>query len=358
MRSAPASRIAGWDVGGAHLKLALLNAAGEIVGVGQAACPLWKGLDYLHDAVAELTADRDLRGCRHALTMTGELVDCFSGREQGVAAIVAAMCRHYGAENIDVFAGLRGFVPAGRVSSADCMDIASANWLASVMLAAKQVPDALFVDIGSTTTDIVLIERSQPRIQGFTDYQRLVSGELVYTGVVRTPVMAVAQQAEFNGRQMGLMAELFATMADVYRLTGDLNAVHDQSETADGAEKTALASARRLSRLTGYEFDAADWPLWLAFAAYLKHSQQQKLGEACRKILNSAKQPQGCVLLGAGVGRFLIKQLAADWGLVYRDFNELLPSAVDDAEIDAGDCAPAAAVAHLRQVMNPNPNPL
>lgn len=108
------------------------------------------------------------------------------------------------------------------------------------MLAAQHIPDALFVDIGSTTTDLLLIEQSQPRVAGYTDYQRLVSGELVYTGVVRTPVMAIAQQAEFNGRNMGLMAELFATTADVYRLTGDLNDAHDQADTADGAEKRRL----------------------------------------------------------------------------------------------------------------------
>lgn len=347
MSRSGADRIVGWDVGGAHVKLALLNAIGDIVSVGQAACPLWKGIEYLHRAIAELTANLDLRGCRHALTMTGELVDCFSGREQGVAAIIDAMCRHYGADNIDVFAGLRGFLPAGQVAVADAMDIASANWLASVLLAAERVPDALFVDIGSTTTDILLVEQSQPRAQGFTDYQRLVSGELVYTGVVRTPVMAIAQQAEFNGRQMGLMAELFATTADVYRLTGDLNDAHDQAETADGAEKTALASARRLSRLTGYEFDPADWALWQEFAVRLKQRQQQQLVEACRRRLQAAEQPQRCIMLGAGVGRFLVKQIAGELGLDYRDFADLLPTAGQGGEIDAADCAPAAAVAYL-----------
>lgn len=347
MSQASTDRIAGWDVGGAHLKLALLNATGDFVCVGQAACPLWKGIEYLHRAIVELTANVDLGGCRHALTMTGELVDCFSGREQGVAAIIDAMCRHYGADKIDVFAGLRGFLPAGQVTAADAMDIASANWLASVMLAAERLPDALFVDIGSTTTDILLIEQSQPRVHGFTDYQRLLSGELVYTGVVRTPVMAIAQQAEFNGRQMGLMAELFATTADVYRLTGDLNDAHDQAETADGAEKTALASARRLSRLTGYEFDPADWALWQAFAAHLKQRQQQQLVEACRRRLQAAEQPQRCIMLGAGVGRFLVKQIATELSSEYRDFADLLPTPGAGGQIDAGDCAPAAAVAYL-----------
>ena len=57
--------------------------------------------------------------------------------------------------------------------------------------------------------------------EGYTDYQRLISQEMVYTGIVRTAVMAVAQSAQDDGKEVGLMAEYFATMADVYRLTGE-----------------------------------------------------------------------------------------------------------------------------------------
>lgn len=340
-------QIAGWDIGGAHVKLALLDETGQIRQVDQQACPLWKGVDQLHRTLSYLTDKYALKLCRHALTMTGELVDCFSSREQGVNAIVQAVCEHVNADEVSVFAGCRGFLPVAQIQPADCMDIASANWLASVLLVARRLPNALFVDIGSTTTDILLIENGQLNVQGFTDYQRLVSGELVYTGIIRTAVMAIAQDAEFNGQQMGLMAEYFATMADVYRLTGDLNEAHDQSETADGAEKTVLASARRLSRLTGYEFSESDLALWLAFAEHLKARQTQKIRLACSRQIRRAGNQSAINLVGAGVGRFLIKHIAADLGMPYQDFSDLLPSASKTAAIAAGDCAPAAAVAYL-----------
>ncbi|MBD9363284.1 hydantoinase/oxoprolinase family protein [Methylomonas fluvii] len=340
-------QIAGWDIGGAHVKLALLDASGQIVAVAQQACPLWKGVDYLHRTLTDLAGQFDSQQYRHAVTMTGELVDCFTSREQGVNAIVRAVCEQFNAEQVSVFAGLRGFLPAAHFQPADCMDIASANWLASLLWVAKRLPNALFVDIGSTTTDILLIENHQLKVQGFTDYQRLVSGELVYTGIVRTAVMAIAQDAEFNGQPMGLMAEHFATMADVYRLTGELNEAHDQCDTADGAEKSVLASARRLSRLTGYEFSDSDHALWLAFAGQLKTKQTQKISQACLKQLQRAATRSAITLVGAGVGRFLVRDIAADLGVEYLDFTDLLPSTAKTHVIDAADCAPAAAVAYL-----------
>jgi probable H4MPT-linked C1 transfer pathway protein len=219
-------------------------------------------------------------------------------------------------------------------------------------LAAKRTQRALFVDVGSTTTDILLIEQHALQAQGVTDYERLVSGELVYTGIVRTAVMAIAQQAEFRGRTMGLMAEYFATMADVYRLTGDLNEAHDQSETADGADKTTQASARRLSRMTGYEFAESDWSQWLAFAHNLKQRQKSLIRHACLKQIKRSADPSCMVLIGAGVGRFLVKEIAAELELDYLDFAELFGSLPDKGDVDVADCAPAVAVAYLARELD------
>lgn len=339
--------IAGWDVGGAHVKLAILNDVGQVLTVAQRLCPLWKGVEYLHATLADLRAEHDLQYCRHALTMTGELVDCFTSREQGVTAIIQAVCAHFAAERVWVFAGLRGFLPVAQIQAVDCMDIASANWLASLILVAKRQANTLFVDVGSTTTDILLVENHQLKVQGFTDYDRLVSGELVYTGIIRTAVMALAPEAEFNGRHMGLMAEYFATMADVYRLTGDLNEAHDQSDTADGAEKSILASARRLSRLTGYEFNDAELALWCGFAAHLKAIQIQKIRQACVRQMSRLSESQPVTIVGAGVGRFLVKSIALELRLDYLDFADVLVESQQKISTDAADCAPAVAVAFL-----------
>lgn len=341
-------QIIGWDIGGAHLKAALLDKHGKVRDIALYSCPLWKGMDYLRQAVQAVLLQFQCGECRHALTMTGELVDLFAGREQGVREIVAAMHDFLSADNCWIYAGQRGFLSANKsLSKRDCLDIASMNWLASASLAAQRVDAGLFVDIGSTTTDILLFADDKVAPLGSTDYQRLVSSELVYTGIVRTPVMALSRQATFKGQTMGLMAEYFATMADVYRLTGDLKEMHDQSETADGGEKTPSASARRLSRMTGYDFVEEDWSLWLDFAQHLKDIQKRQIAEGCLKQLSRLKRLDNVQLVGAGIGRFLVKEIADEFGYVYRDFNELIGDAESGMEVDSGDCAPAVAVASL-----------
>lgn len=340
--------IIGWDIGGAHLKAALINQTGEVIQVLQQPCSLWKGLEHLQHAMQIILRSLPNQNYRHAVTMTGELVDYFASREQGVAAILEMVRSEIAVPEIQVFAGINGFLPIQQVQYSDYMNIASANWIASAQLAAKHHEHGLFIDIGSTTTDILLIENHALQALGFNDYQRLVSGELVYTGVVRTAVMAVAQLAEFNSHQMGLMAEYFATMADVYRLTGDLNPAHDLSETADGADKTALASALRLSRMTGYDFAEQDWSIWLAFAENLKQQQKQRICLACLRQLQRQAQPQiSTCLIGAGIGRFLVKEIADELGLPYHDFDGIFKQHIPLTGIDVADCAPAVAVAYL-----------
>ncbi|OAI20053.1 H4MPT-linked C1 transfer pathway protein [Methylomonas lenta] len=342
--------ILGWDIGGAHVKAALLNDSGEVEQVIQQPCPLWKGLPHLQQAIAAVLQALPKQCQRHAVTMTGELVDCFTSREQGVAAILQAMQEKLAPAPIDVFAGTQGFIPLNAVQPGDYMAIASANWIASAQLAAIRQGHGLFVDIGSTTTDILLIQNHALEALGYSDYERLVSGELIYTGIVRTAVMAVAQQALFNGRPMGLMAEYFASMADVYRLTADLQEDHDQSETADGAEKTPQASARRLSRMTGYEYTDSDWPLWLAFAQELKQQQKLMIQKACLKQMHRLESSKSPCLIGAGIGRFLLKEIATELKLDYLDFNQLIKQSTKVGHIDAADCAPAVAVAYLAGV--------
>lgn len=340
-------QIIGWDIGGAHVKAAVLDAKGEVVSVIQQPCPLWRGLDHLRHAVNAILLDLPAGEYQHAATMTGELVDCFPSRELGVKAIIQTLQNLLDAQNLSIFAGEYGLLAADTVKTADHMAIASANWLASAALTAKRQEYALFVDVGSTTTDILLIENHRVQAQGYTDYQRLISGELLYTGIVRTPVMAIAQRAEFNDHEMGLMTEYFATMADVYRLTGDLNEAHDQSETADGAAKTPQASALRLSRMTGYEFVQSDWPLWLEFASFLKNRQKQLIRVACLKQIQRSSKTDRFNFIGAGVGRFLLREIAAELNIPYLDFTQLFRQSALTYSLDAADCAPAVAVAYL-----------
>ena len=339
--------IIGWDIGGAHLKAAHLNAQGQLLKIYQQPCPLWKGLNQLENAARLIL--KELPSARHVITMTGELVDFFDYRNQGVAAIIATMQDLLTAE-LSVFAGSKGILAIEQVSTDDYEAIASANWLASASFAAQKIENALFVDIGSTTTDILLLQHGNVCIEGYSDYQRLKSQELVYTGIVRTPVMAVAQTAFDNGEPIGLMAEYFATMADVYRLTGELNENHDQTESADGQAKTIHASARRLARMIGCDFYEHEFARWQAFAKQLRQQQLEKIVSACQQRLNVAKNPPVAVI-GAGVGQFLARDVAKLLDCDYLDFAALCPELIGQSELSPADCAPAVALACLFKMM-------
>jgi probable H4MPT-linked C1 transfer pathway protein len=347
-----ADEMIGWDIGGAHVKAAVMNDRGELTAIIQKPCPLWKGLDKLRFVVDTIVHELPPAPYRHAITMTGELVDLFAGRDDGVKTIIDTMIELLPGSDLLVYAGKLGFLEASKVNHLHYAAIASANWLASASYAAQKVGNGLFIDIGSTTTDILLFHYGRVIAQGHSDYERLATQELIYTGIVRTAVMAIAESVEDQGKEVGLMAEYFATTADMYRVTGELSEAHDQTVTADGAEKTVLASARRLSRMIGCDFDPAELARWHRLANNLREKQLLKIRRGCEKQLARAVLPDSGPFIGAGIGRFLVRQLAESMGKPYLDFSALFPATLNENGMTPADCAPAAAVACLAGKFN------
>jgi (4-(4-[2-(gamma-L-glutamylamino)ethyl]phenoxymethyl)furan-2-yl)methanamine synthase len=338
--------VIGWDLGGAHLKAARLGPTGSVEQVMQLPCPLWQGLPVLERALGEAKSALGTVPV-HAVTMTGEMVDLFANRSEGVASLVTLMGRRFPDATLRYYAGPHGFVSAEGAASAS-LRVASANWMASAELVADRLRDALLVDIGSTTTDLVPIEAGRIAVRGHEDAVRLLAGELVYSGVVRTPLFALASEAPFQGEWTPLMAELFATTADVYRLDGRLPEDADQYPAADGGEKTHAGSARRLARVIGRDAESFPMALWCRLAGWLARAHSHQLEDACERMLSRGSLPDEAPLVGAGVGRFLVADVAARLQRPYCDFAQLLPSAGAQSE-RVSDCAPAVAVAWLAQ---------
>lgn len=339
------TEILGWDVGGAHLKAVLLDGSGSVLQALQVSCPLWRGMDHLERAVLEVGQQIGAWPLRHALTMSGELVDLFENRSQGVMQLVRFMRNQFPDSVLNVYAGPQGLIEAGDVAQ-HCLQVASANWHASAAFMARQVTQALFADLGSTTCDLILLHGGLPAAFGCDDAERLRTDELVYTGVVRTPVMAVAQRVPLRGEWQSLAAEHFATMADVYRLTGELPATLDQAETADGGPRTREASARRLARMAGCDLATTDMAQWLSVARAVRTRQLNRLHAAVERVLSRGLLPETAPLIGAGTGCFLLRELARRAGLHYRDAAEWIPVAPQHAERTSA-CLPAYAVAWL-----------
>ena len=227
----------GWDIGGVHVKVAVV-ADGRVTAVEQIPCTLWLGVNHLRDALRAATA-RYGHADRHAVTMTGELAENFASREEGVRTICAETCAALGQDKVRFYAA-SGAAPLSSRSEAVAawQTVASANWHASATWVASQRSDALLIDIGSTTTDIIPLRQGAVAAAGFDDARRLETGELLYSGVIRTSLMVMGE-APFGGGRQRLMAENFSTTADIYRLTGEMAPEDDSYPASDGRGKSA-----------------------------------------------------------------------------------------------------------------------
>jgi probable H4MPT-linked C1 transfer pathway protein len=341
----------GWDIGGAHVK-ACRSERGRVVDVAQWACPLWQGLEHL-DRVLAAAAERwpDLGRAPHAVTMTGEMVDLFEHREDGVRRLAGRLAAALDGAPLHVWAGDAGWCDAAE-AAARWAQIASANWLATARHVALARPrgDTLLVDIGSTTTDLIALRDGAVLTTSRSDAARLASGELVYQGVVRTPLCALGPRIAWRGAELNVMNEFFATTADVYRLTGELDPAHDQHPSADGAAKDLDATRRRLARMIGLDAREASADEWLVFAHAWRARQLDELRGQLERVRRLHRLRDDTPLVGAGCGDFLLDALAPAGAAVSsyaRDVARIAATADDSVRRWAQVCAPTVAVAAL-----------
>ena len=363
-RAEPPRRVLGWDIGGAHVKACLVERApgadGEssditVHDIAQWPCPLWQGLAHLDTVIALARTRWPLAwtdDTRHVVTMTGEMVDLFANREEGVRRLAAHLAEALG-PSLRLYADAtttRWVRP--QAAAQHWPAIASANWRATAEVVAARFPEAVLVDIGSTTTDLIVLRGGRmatPVAPTTGDAQRLASGALVYQGVVRTPLCALGQRVPFDGEQVNVMNEFFATSADVYRLTGELDPAHDQQAAADNGAKDAAATRQRLARMIGRDARDAGDENWLALANVWRSAQCDEIAGQLARVLADSGLSADAPLVGAGCGDFLAAELAQRPGRPYRRFaGDVVPLA-DTGHLAswAQVCAPAVAVAWL-----------
>lgn len=345
------SDVVGWDIGGAHVKAVQVDKKGRALKIWHRAVPLWKGLDRLAAAAGKIREEIDRRDLRHAVTMTGELADIFPTRTEGVRRIVQCLARAFPGDSLSYFSADSVFVEDA-VQQAD--RIGSMNWYASARLVAGLVRHGVFADVGSTTTDLIRIRRHEAVVVGSSDAERLACQELLYTGVVRTPLMSLAARIEVDGTSCNLMAEHFATTADVYNLLGQLPEGLYPFETADGAGCSRFESARRIARMIGRDCgEGEDLGEWVRVARTFAGLQQSRILESLHSHVSDDSPG---VLIGAGTGRFVLPSIAARSGLAYQDIGILLqPRIAPQGSFTLADCLPAYSVAELYRLEHAYP---
>ncbi|HEY3787575.1 MAG TPA: hydantoinase/oxoprolinase family protein [Urbifossiella sp.] len=325
--------VLGLDIGGANLKAA--TADKRAVSVPFA---LWKQPDRLPAALADL-ADQFPDATEFAVTMTGELCDCFETKRQGVNAILDAVEFAAKGRFVRVWSTDGKFIDVEQ-SRRDHLKVAAANWHALATFAGRYAPEGggLLIDIGSTTTDIIPLNDGFPRTRGLTDWKRLETNELVYIGMTRTPVCALST--------VDTCAELFATTHDINIVLGLLPEQPGNCDSADGRPLTREYSLARLARMMGGDRDVLTDDAIHHFAECVVNTIVGRVAQSVWEAYFEKKdRPNLRVLITSGMGEFQIDAIMSRLSHCMNlervvSLNEILGPTVSA-------CAPAYALAIL-----------
>lgn len=295
------------DVGGANIKAAHSDGQARSLPF-----ELWKRPDELPRILTGLVSAFPPSD-RIALTMTAELCDCYPTKAVGVNAVLDATLAAANGRPVSVWGTDERFHTQEDIRERPLL-AAAANWLALAGMASRLIPagsePGILIDIGTTTTDLIPLEIGFVRAIGRTDTERLQRGELVYAGVRRTPVCALATELPFRGQPTGLAAEIFASTLDVYLLLGEIPEDPKDLSTADGRPATVAAAHDRLARMIGADREGFTPDDALAFARSADEALLSRLESAALRACSATSgRPRSAVVSGSG--EFLARRLAS-----------------------------------------------
>jgi len=328
--------VLGYDIGGANTKAAFVNVKdGRLLNAKVAAeyFPVWKQREKLSNILSmlrERLGDGRLDGV--GVTMTAELSDAYETKREGVQQILSCAKKIF--PDVPIYV-LNTDAKLELLESAkqEPLSAASANWAATGWLVAQHLKNAVVVDVGSTSTSIIPVVNGQVAALGKTDLDKLIYGELVYTGCLRTNVAAIVQSVPMRKGIAGVSSELFALSGDVHIVLRNITPKDYSSETADGRGKTVRGALARLARVVCADTEMLTKQEIVDVAQYIYDKQIRQIADGliksytCTKSLTSEKVP--VVITGLGKD-FLARRAAESIGV--------------DAIIDLGTLLPPIAV--------------
>lgn len=329
----------GLDIGGANLKAAFPGSPD--CPAMEMPFPMWTDWRKLEEAIAKLVARADSADSI-AVTMTGELADNFENRMAGVFYIADAVERVCGNQRI-VYYSCDGVWRSRKELEQGWDLVAAANWHATATWGARLLPDrsGLVIDVGSTTTDVSLVESGVVATDSQNDLQRLTIGELLYVGADRTPICGLLSHVRYAQQRIALANELFATVGDAAIWKKRVPEFPELVRTADGRPRTRLASGQRMARMLCRDRDDLESDLIDAIADQTIAAAEAAIGETVSKRLASCDAKVAHALI-VGEGQFLVTEAIK---LVGSDIKVV--SLADEIGEMASVCGPAHSVAVL-----------
>ena len=310
--------ILGFDVGGVNTKAAYVETDGDLVVKGKTASqyfPIWKrSLDQLPVMLDGLL--KQLRGPSRldgvSLTMTAELSDAYRTKREGVNHILGSIEQILNGIPcfvLDINAKLRSLEAA----RSDPLAVAAANWVATGWMVSQRIRDCIVVDIGSTSTSIIPIVDGEIAAKGRNDLEKLMTGELVYTGSLRTNVASIVDSIKIRGGKARVSSELFAQSGDVHLILRNIRKGDYTVETADGRDVTRCEAMARLARVICADIEMLSEREIVDVANQVYNRQIEQVGEGLEQVrarlkTNYEHEPPVVV---TGMGREFLAKAAA-----------------------------------------------
>jgi probable H4MPT-linked C1 transfer pathway protein len=325
--------VIGFDIGGANTKTAFIRAENDAVQTVRVAVeyfPFWKRnrselpvlLKRLKAKVAEKST-LDAVG----VTMTAELSDAFQTKREGVNHILDSVEKAFRDVKIFVLDIYANFVSCEEARLKP-LHVASANWVATGWMVSKMFSDCIVIDVGSTSTSIIPIIGGKIAAEGRNDLEKLINGELVYTGALRTNIAAIVNTVPAKGGVAKISSELFATSGDVHIILGNIKEEDFSVDTADGRGKSRAEALARLARVVCADIEMLSEDEIVKIAEYVYRKQVEQISEGlkqvCRRIKTIVRPDFPIVVTGLG-RRFLAFEAAKAAGFKkIVDLGELL----------------------------------
>ncbi len=308
--------VIGLDVGGANTKAAVVD--GDMrVRTASEPFEVWRRPDALSGAIASVVGRLGVDDAPIALTTTAELVDAFGTKRDGVLHVLEATRHALPGRRLRVLTTAGELIGLEEAQAAP-LRCAAANWMATAMLVGHSLLDAILVDCGGTTTDVIPIAGGEVVARGRTDVERLLAGELVYTGALRTNVAAIVSHVPIGGQPCPVSSELFAISADAHLLRGSLTPEECTCTFPDGRGVSLPEARARLARVVCADPEQlADGDLE-AIAAAVEEAQVAAIAAALERV--ATRVVAGAPVVPVGVGAFLARSAASRCGLEIHEY--------------------------------------
>ena len=309
--------VLGFDIGGANTKAAYIstkNAQLQDARVEMEYFPIWREPENLAKVLLVLNKRLNVgRLDGLGVTMTAELSDAYRTKREGVLKILAKVKDTFA--NVPIYV-LNIDVKLEPISNAASKptDYAAANWAATGWLVAQRVKDSVVVDIGSTSASIIPIIEGQVAAKGKTDLDKLICGELVYTGSLRTNVAAIVHSVPVKNCFASVASELFALSADVHLALGNISETQYSCETADGRGKKLPEALARLARVVCADTEMLTKQEIMRIASYIYDRQFMQVAEGLSKVYSYTKKltSNNVQVVVTGLGKDFLARKAAE----------------------------------------------